>query len=147
MTTRHFDYREVPYEFSHCFNHSCPRAAECLRHVAATYATNEVYFIKVVNPAAYPINPAKCPFFLHSERIRLAWGFSKLYDHIPYATAVKIRQAMRLQFARSTYYRMQNQERPVSPSEQETIAHIFAKNGITAPPEFDRYTYAYNWQP
>ena len=48
--TTTFDYTRVPRTFVHCFNNSCPRSAECLRHLAAENIPAEVRYVNIVNP-------------------------------------------------------------------------------------------------
>lgn len=140
-----FDYQSVPFNYIHCFNENCPRKDECLRHLTGLCAPKNISTIKTFNPAAYPADTDNCPYFRSARKIRLAWGISTMFDNIPYRTAVLLQSAIHQLYPKTTYYRIAHQERPLSPKEQEDIAHIFAQNGIKTPPQYDRYTEGYDW--
>lgn len=140
------NYQSVPFNYVHCFHRECPRAKECLRHLVALNAPQSVTYIHTLNPAAYPKNPDRCPHFKPSAKVRLAWGLTGFYDNIPYRTAIALRRAIRAIYPKTTYYRLLNSERAISPKEQEKIAEIFVQFGITTPPTYDSYTEDYNWE-
>ena len=49
-----FDYAKVPYDYAHCFNHDCPRAAECLRHLTGLNIPKDVPLVRCVSPSVWP---------------------------------------------------------------------------------------------
>lgn len=140
-----FDYQAVPFNYIHCFNRSCPRAENCLHHLVAQHAPKTVPCIVSINPAAYPEDTEDCPHFRSSEKIRLAWGMSSTFDKIPYKTALLLKRKIRNFFSKTTYYRILNNERSLSPAEQSEISRIFRQNGITIVPVYDSYTEDYDW--
>lgn len=140
-----FDYQAVPLNYLHCFNENCPRKGECLRHLTALHAPKSIPAIKALNPAAYPADADSCPYFRSSQKMRLAWGMSTMFDDIPYRTAVSLKSAIHHLYPKTTYYRIAHQERPLSTKEQEEIARVFVQNGVTTPPRYDRYTEGYDW--
>lgn len=141
-----FDYRAVPYGFVHCFNGGCPLADGCLRHLVARHAPASAVFLTTVNPAAYPKQGEACPHFRGARRIRTAWGLTGAFDAIPHKTAVKLKGDIRRLFSKTTYYRILNKERSLSPAEQEAIARIFEEQGITEAVAYDSYEEAYDWE-
>lgn len=140
-----FNYKSVPRDYLHCFNRDCPRASECLPYVVAMNATKSAVFIRTLNPAAYPKNAKRCPHFRSATSTRMAWGMTKLFDKLSYLSARFIRKDIRSLYPTKGYYRVLNGERAITPTEQATIANIFAQHGISTPPVFDRYTEEYDW--
>lgn len=140
-----FDYSVVPFDYVHCFNHDCPRAEGCLRHLTALNAPRSATFVRTLNPAAYPANPNRCAHFKTATKLRMAWGMVKLYASLSYQTAFLLKKDIRPLFPRVAYYRMVHGKRAITPIEQAKIAKAFEKNGITIPPVFDYYTEEYIW--
>ena len=140
-----FDYRLVPSNYIHCFNQACPFSGNCLRHLAALQAPKTHPYVVTVNPAAYPEDAARCPHFKSSAKIRFAWGLTTTFDNIPYKTALLLKRKIRNLYSKTTYYRILNQERSLSPAEQSEITHIFEQHDITSAPVYDSYTEEYDW--
>ena len=140
-----FNYQAVPLNYLHCFHAACPRKDECLRHLAALHAPKSVPTLKTLNPAAYPKNVDTCAYFRSNRKVKLAWGITALFDKIPYATAIALKDSLHSIYPKTTYYRIVHQERPLLPAEQAQIARIFAQKGVNEPLAFDRYTEGYDW--
>lgn len=140
-----FDYTLIPYGFTHCFNSRCPRAAGCLRQIAARYSTHAQRHIQVVNPAYYPVGDAPCPDFKSAEKIRVAWGITNLLEKVPYRTARHLRKIMIFHFTKTLYYRFFRKEYGISPEAQLYIRQLFLQHGVQEEPVFDSYTEEYDW--
>ena len=84
-----FDYQEVPYDFAHCLNDQCTQVNHCLRHLAAANSTSIRKFFPIVNPAHYPKERDKCPFFKSQIKKRIALGITNLLDNVPHKTALR----------------------------------------------------------
>lgn len=140
------NYRSVPQGYVHCFNTDCPRSADCLRHRVAAHATKEIPYVLTVNPAAYPADAARCPHFHSAQKLRFAWGLSTIFDNLPHKTALLLKRQVRALYTKTTYYRILNKERSLSPAEQAVIARLFARSGVTAAPTYDSYTEEYDFQ-
>lgn len=140
-----FDYQLVPSNYIHCLNQACPLGDNCLRRLAALHAPKKYPYLVAVNPAAYSEDATHCPHFKSSAKIRFAWGLTATFDNIPYKTALLLKRKIRSLYSRTTYYRILNKERSLSPAEQSEIAHIFEQNGITSVPVYDSYTEEYDW--
>lgn len=140
-----FDYQLVPSNYIHCLNQACPLGDNCLRRLAALHAPKKYPYLVAVNPAAYPEDATHCPHFKSSAKIRFAWGLTATFDNIPYKTALLLKRKIRSLYSRTTYYRILNKERSLSPAEQSEITHIFEQNGITSVPVYDSYTEEYDW--
>lgn len=140
-----FDYSLVSYGFPHCFNDQCRQADSCLRHLAAKQSKSGSQYINVLNPAYYPSDGKKCPAFLTSTKVKIAWGITHLLDDVPHRIASQMRRMMISHFTKSLYYRYYRKERGVSPEDQLYIRTLFKQNGIQMEPVFDYYTEEYIW--
>ena len=78
-----FDYAKVPYDYAHCFNHDCPRAAECLRHLTGLNIPKDVPLVRCVSPSVWPTDADKCPHYRTTKKITLAWGVSHMAEEAP----------------------------------------------------------------
>ncbi|MDO4755189.1 MAG: DUF6078 family protein [Parabacteroides sp.] len=139
------DYLSVPHGFAHCFNHSCPKADQCLRALAAKQSASGNSFICIVNPAFYPSEGEVCSFYKKNEKVRMAWGITHLFDEVPYRKACELRKRLISHFNKSHYYRIYRKELPLTPTEQQYILRLFEQEGITKIPTFEFYTEECNW--
>ena len=142
-----FDYSKVPSDYIHCFNHQCPRAAQCLRHLAGQYVPAGVPVVRCVNPSACSGDAGKCPYYCTTQKVTLAWGLKNLAEDVPYQQAIAIRRAVRRLWPHTSYARMQHHERPILPERQEEIERIFAKYAPGKHATYDYLTEEYDfWQ-
>ena len=141
-----FDYGLVPPKYAHCFNEACPYGKHCLRRLAAVHAPAGVEFVTCLNPAASPMGDTRCRHFRPADKIRLAWGVSRLCNEVPYGIARGLMTRVRHSFSKPTYYRILHQERPLSVEEQEKIAALFLREGVETAPLYDHYTENYDWK-
>ena len=139
-----FDYKEVPKGYLHCQNAQCPRAEECLRFLVTRYIDSKTEYFLIINPA-YIAEQKECPFFKPDSLTRFALGMTHLFDNLPHAKATKIRGTIRGYFGRTCFYRVGRKERLIKPEEQDFIRQTFINEGITEPPEFDKYIEQYAW--
>ena len=140
-----FNYQTVPSSFAHCFNAECPQSATCLRALAAQHCASGVCFISTVNPNFYPKAGETCPYFKPNQKVRMAWGISRLFDAIPYRRATEMRRMLIGHFNKSHYYRVYRKEAPLTPADQQYISRLFKRDGIMEDPVFDLYTEEYVW--
>ncbi|NDW11861.1 hypothetical protein D0T50_03030 [Bacteroides sp. 214] len=140
-----FDYKQVPKAFLHCLHTPCPHSTECLRYIAALKADNDREYFSVVNPHYVSAKEKECPYFMPDSLTRFALGITHIYDNLPHAKAVKIKEILYNHFRRNTYYRIRNKERLIKPSEQEYIRKVFRREGVLEEPAFDQYVDQYDW--
>lgn len=134
-----------PSDYPRCFNTQCPKAAECLRQLAAQQDDGNRTFLTAVNPKAIPPSPEACPHFKPARKVRLAWGVKNLFDTLPQKQAKVIKAEILRHFGRTKYYRIYRHETYMEPGEQEYIRKTFLRNGIRENPVFDKYTEGYVW--
>lgn len=140
-----FDYSQVPYGFLHCLRAECPRSADCLRFKAARHASPHIATFSVINPLYIAGKDEKCPHFKEDRVVCFALGITHLFDHLPYAKVNKIKQSIRTQLHRTTYYRILRKERYIKPEEQSIMREVFHREGIKEDLMFDKCVYTYDW--
>ena len=141
-----FDYKQVHFQYIHCFNAGCTKADVCLRYLAGQHVPHTLPYLMCVNPATYPTGKATCTHFRTTEKIRLAWGLKNICDNVSYRTACAIRKQVKTLFTKSTYYRILHEERALTPADQRAIAQVFVRHGVTTSPTYTRYTEEYDWE-
>ena len=137
--TPDFDYTRVPHDYAHCFNHDCPRAAECLRHLTGLNIPKDVPLVRCVSPSVWPTDADKCPHYRTTKKITL------MAEEAPYKQAVTIRHAVRRLWPKTTYFRISHYERPITPDMQQKIARIFARYAPGVQPRYDYLTEEYDF--
>ncbi|MDL2208630.1 DUF6078 family protein [Parabacteroides sp. OttesenSCG-928-O15] len=140
-----FDYNQVPQDYLHCLQATCPRSTDCLRFQAARHADNQTTAIKVINPAHIASKEDDCPYFRKCRLVCFAIGITALFDNLPYAKAIKVRNLLRYHLHRTTYYRILRKERYITPEEQSLICEVFRRVGIEEEPLFDECIYRHDW--
>ncbi len=140
------EYKNAPHNFMHCMNTECAHSNECLRHQAMQYITPQKASLHILTPALYAENKENCGFFLPEAKLRYAMGITRLLNSLPYHLSVEINNHLARYFRKTTYYRIRNKERLITPSEQEYIRQLFISKGIKEEPIFDEYVNKYDWR-
>lgn len=135
----------IPTNFARCFNHQCPQASHCLRHIAAQHDTSDNLYITIINPTHYPVDGNHCEAFKSAVKVHVAWGLKQLLDKIPYEDAISIRIQLIGHYGKTGYYRFYRGERGLMPKDQAYIKQLFHNKGIMAEPTYQRYTDEYIW--
>lgn len=139
------DSQKIPNGFVFCYGVGCSKAEECLRCTAVDSVECSRRVFSVVNPA-FALKDGDCTDYLTNVPSLLAYGFSKLYDDMPYKIAVKVKTELMNAFGRAEYYRKWRSEHPFTPDDQRMVLQIFARHGLTAPPQYDRTETSLLWQ-
>ena len=139
------DLNNQAAQYTLCFNTRCPKAENCLRHSMTQYTTAQNIRLSVINPLCYPAAGKECPHFRSNKKIRVAWGFKKLYDDMPARISRAIHLNLEAIFNHSPYYRYRNQKLGLTPKQQECIRQVRRKHGWKEEIQFDRYTEEYDW--
>ena len=84
-----------------------------------------------------------CDFFLEKRIERLAWGMDKLFEKVFYNDARSIRKALfGILGIKRSYYRCNNGEKCLSPTQQERVRAVFRRYGYERV-EFGHYVDRY----
>lgn len=140
-----FEYNLVPYNFHHCFNAQCLHATDCLRHQVSLHIPPEREAVTIINPARTTPSKDGCPYFMPDRLGRFALGITHLFDTMPHADAIIIKQQMIDHFKTHTYYRYFRKERLITPSGQQYIRQLFLNRGLTEEPVYDEFVEQYDW--
>ena len=127
-----------PSGFLHCFNAKCQLADTCLRYQSAACIPPECKSVLVVNPSCASSGET-CQEFLSMESQRCAYGIDHLYDELPYAVAVKMKNYLISYFGKNIYYRFKRKEKGFTPQLQVFVQSVFRDFGVEKIPHFDYY--------
>lgn len=144
--------KDMPKDYVLCpaTDAACPRAATCLRaHAWRTLAAGREKgwtFVRSLSPALAINPPSPCPHYRNSTPVRLARGMSHLFDDVPRRLALSVRRQVVLCFSSERYfYYCRGGKRLITPEEQQAVAAVFKRAGLSFPPKFDSYEEGYNW--
>ena len=136
---------KVPNNYTLCIKGDCPKAANCLRHVAVAMMPAEVERWQIVSPAYLAQMEGECPMYRSAEKVRYARGFVRMMSAMTVHQAHAVKDSIIAAFGIAMYYRMRKGTRHITPTEQETIYNLLEQQGITERPAFDAYTEDYLW--
>ena len=131
------DFNKIQKNWVLCQNDKCPKAGECLRHIACVQAPASVKKWECLLPNA--INEAECKFFQSAGKVTMARGFNSIYRDVD---SRKVRSDIRLKLttlfgSKGTYYRYKDGERSMNPQMQQQVADIVHQYAPTAAVSFD----------
>ena len=136
---------EVPNNYSLCIKGDCPKAENCLRHVAVEMMPAEVQRWSIVSPAYLAQMEGECPMYRSAEKVQYARGFVRMMSAMTVQQAHAVKESLIATFGMAMYYRMRKGTRLITPTEQETIYNLLEQQGVTERPAFDAYTEDYLW--
>lgn len=140
------DFGPVPTLFARCFSATCPRAAECLRHLAGRHSDPNVPFVHSINPHYVAAHMADgCPQYRSSQRIRWARGFVNAMGTLPASQTKTVTNLLISMTSQPTFYRMRRGAIPLDIALQQQISSILEEYGAPSPIVFDAYSEDYKW--
>ncbi|MBR1682418.1 MAG: hypothetical protein IJ700_03565 [Bacteroidaceae bacterium] len=135
-------YKDAPHDWAICFQDDCPRRERCLRHAVALLAPPALTHHATVLPAAREGDP--CSLFATAEPVRLARGMKGIMQGVPKGQTTDIRQGLYGIFSSCPhFYRYRRGDYDITPEQQERVAALFRKHGITTEPHYDKTTIDY----
>lgn len=145
---------QMPSNYMRCVAEEgkCPLRETCLRsmvHREADYKLSTGYYgLLVVNLWQENIKPLtnECRAYRKAEARQFTRGFTHIFDLVPKGVYATVQKQVEHVFSNRLYYfQCKKGTRLTSPEEQEAIAHIFQKNGITSTPRFDEMVEVYDY--
>ena len=136
---------KVPTNYTLCIKGDCPKAANCLRHVAVEMMPSEVERWSIVSPTYLAQMEGECSMYRSAEKVRYARGFVRMMSAMTVHQAHMVKECLIATFGMAMYYRMRKGTRLITPAEQEIIYNLLEQQGITERPAFDAYTEDYLW--
>ncbi|MDO4164098.1 MAG: DUF6078 family protein [Bacteroides sp.] len=146
--------QDVPSGYEYCLSgkDKCPRAATCLRSIAAQLLSESEEapsrFLRVVNPLYLDTlsDLSACDSYRDSTPLRYAKGMTRLFDEVPTKQLYEVRNRVIACFScRRYFYHSRKGERLITLAEQQRIAAVFKNAGLSLVPRFDGYEYVLNW--
>ena len=139
------DFNNIPENWVLCQNGQCPKAEQCLRHLACLQAPASVKRWKCLLPNA--TNEEQCEFFQIAEKASMARGLNNIYRAID---SKKVRSIIRLNLtsffgSKGSYYRYKNGERVMNPQMQQQVSDIVHQYAPDAEVSFDETFEAYDF--
>ncbi len=141
-------YGDAPTFFAKCLQAECVAAESCLRAAVAKawVAEGKEERMIVMNPAAVrPAEGEKCPHFVSTEPVKVAFGFIRALNSLPHGKVGVAASRIMALSSRRTYYRQRCGDIALNEAEQRKIAAILEEYGAATPVSFDRYDYQPNW--
>ncbi|WP_294473917.1 DUF6078 family protein [uncultured Bacteroides sp.] len=139
------NYKDIPKNYLFCNCKQCSRHSKCLRYQAMLAIPPEVPYYDSINPNYVKVKEKECDYFQPFYKSHFACGIDNLLNNLTYSEAISVRKDLISLMGRSMFYRIRNKERLIHPLEQEQIANVFLKNGITSKPQFDKFIDKYDW--
>lgn len=147
--------QDIPPYYAYCFTGKdlCPKAATCLRAIAAQplaeseeegknilYCVNPVYVQRLSSADS-------CRYYRNNKPVRYAKGMTQLLEDLPLKQSRVVRlRVMQCFSCESYYYQSRKGERLISPQEQEAIRSVFRSAGVAGEPKFDKFQYSLAWE-
>ena len=136
---------KVPNNYTLCIKGDCPKAANCLRHVAVAMMPAEVQRWSIVSPAYLTQIEGECPMYRSADKVRYARGFVRMVRTLPVNISEMVMHKLIARFGRNGYYDMRKGKLAIAPAEQEIIRIVVAECDAQQEAEFDGYEMGYQW--
>lgn len=115
-----FDIKAVPSWYPVCINGQCPRHQQCMRYQVGKRMPSSLYARLCVMPNAW--QNGDCRFFEEIRLVRVARGFTTLYDRVLKHDFTPMRKELVAYFhGRRQYYWYLRGERTLLPEQQEWL--------------------------
>lgn len=132
-----FTYNDIQPSFIYCFL-DCPKAGQCVRHIAAGVVPQDKQWGSAVFPTARQGD--ECSMHKPYRVIKGAYGFKQLFRPVKAIDIVDLRQAVKQYLGgNGTYYRYNRGEQLLTPEQQQGVLNIFKRFGYSNVQEFDGY--------
>ena len=136
---------KVPNNYTLCIKGDCPKAENCLRHVAVEMMPAEVERWQIVSPAYLAQMEGDCPMYRSAEKVEYARGFVRMVRSLPMNMSEMVAHKLIARFGRNGYYDMRKGKLAIAPAQQEIIRIVVAECGAQQEVEFDSYEVGYQW--
>ena len=136
---------KVPTNYTLCIKGDCPKAANCLRHVAVAMMSAEVQRWSIVSPAYLAQMEGECSMYRSAEKVQYARGFVRMVRTLPVNISEMVMHKLIARFGRNGYYDMRKGKLAIAPAEQEAIRTVVAECGAQQEVEFDSCEMDYQW--
>ncbi len=146
--------QDIPKNYTYCFAGKglCPKAATCLRAIAAQILIDSPEdtpkVIGTINPVYVERLPKSesCSFYRDDKPVRYAKGMTRLFEDLPLKQVQLVRlRVMKCFSSEAIFYQSRKGIRLITPEEQAAIQHVFQSAGVGIVPKFDEFQYCLAW--
>lgn len=140
------DFNNISKRWALCPGNGCPRAADCLRHLAYSQAPADVsQWLCVVHTAS---GDDDCPYYQKAEKKRMAVGMSRIFSGI---RSRHMRHRLRVTISEylgsiGSYNRYKQGQKMLNPEQQQWIQDLIRCSGVEEAVVFDAYVDTYDFQ-
>ena len=138
---KELNFENVPKWWAVCTNNDCALREKCLRRHAALVAGPKVTAHLCIITHNHDDN--SCPYFVENSTVRLARGFSTIFERVSYehhrAMRRDIMEYLGSVTSKGTYYRYLHGERLLSPEQQAWFSRLMQQYGYSPEITFDSY--------
>ena len=135
----------TPFNYPMCGNARCQKSAHCLRHSAHISCSVQQITTMYINPKLTDGDKDGCPYYRDANTVVYARGMKKFLGNLPMWQHNALRNAIKMAYCSTTFYKMKNGKYPISPSEQERIKEIADGIGIKQDIVYDMYFDSLHW--
>lgn len=121
-----------------CPMKACKKSGECVRYANFLKARAEKDEYSTINPERVSHGDNGCEHWLVERKVRMAYGFKKLYDSMPVSKATYFWTGAGFG-SESTYYRYKKGRYGLDPQQQAILLEKFRRHGADVSVGFDRY--------
>jgi len=139
-------YKDIPAFYPLCLHADCPKADTCLRQLTFNRQSEQVLYLKLLNPARCT-KQDNCPYYADSKPVIFAKGFTNFQKRMYPGQYAKFMDMLIAHFGRNPYFMRRRGETLLPPKEQEIVRRALKKSGVTETMEFDQYVEGINWEP
>ena len=104
---------KIPFNYPLCTKNDCPKATECLRHVALAECDDAQ--VTIFNPKFLETSENGCMYYTSAQKVSYAQGMKKVMGELPYKMHERAVTALSMHFSERSYYRIRKGERLLSP--------------------------------
>jgi len=145
MKNETLDKSQIPHGFSLCTSAGCSRAAACLRQIAIENVPASTTSLLILNPKMTNVLSEKCKYYLSSEKIRYAKGFTRTIGSLPVRVSGTFRYRLIACWGIRKYYQKRKGEILLLPTEQQQVVALAKELGVHQSEYFDGYVEEYYW--
>ena len=138
--------KNIPWGYAVCFNETCQLREKCMHYQAYLLTSDNQSSGHAILPSAWQNGP--CRRYNEAKLIKKAWGFTNIYNNVPYYQKAEARRKVKNYFSSGNgpYYRYHHGDNKLTPSQQEDIMKILSAYGSTDGLTFDHYEIDYDFQ-
>ena len=139
-----FNYEFTPSFWENCFNHACPKANACLRHLAGMNVPDGMTHGPAIYPDSY--KDENCEHFMQIRVIQGAYGFNKMLRELKRKDEMELRSRIKRYLgAGGTYYDYNHGRKMLTPEQQEKILEMYHDYEYAKECQFEGYKTIYDF--